>query len=38
LVGKKRNATTVFSVGGAAVEASVINVDDLMTANGENET
>ena len=36
LVGKKRNASTLFSVGGNA-EPSVINVEDLMTANGENE-
>jgi hypothetical protein len=27
----------VFSVGGAVEPPSVINVDDLMTANGENE-
>ena len=36
LVGKKRNTTALFSVGGVA-EPSVINVEDLMTANGENE-
>jgi hypothetical protein len=36
LVGKKRSAT-VFSVGGSVEPPSVINVEDLMTANGENE-